>query len=98
MARLKTIQAQVITSQDRHHLSMRKSFEFQTDVQGMISVLHNTQLEFDFSKVLETNEVVGLLVIGCFFVGTKSFLGCLAKSEIDVSDTCAPRFKKSTSS
>ena len=56
------------------------------------------QLEFDFSEVLATNEVVGLLVIGCFFVGTKSFLGHLAKLEINVSDACARRFKKSRSS
>ena len=56
---------------------------------GWFSVLHNTELEFDFSEVLATNEVVGLLAIGCFFIGTKSFSAHLAKSEIDVSDVCA---------
>ena len=51
---------------------------------GWFSVLHNTELEFDFSEVLATNEVVGLLVIECFFVGTKSFLVRLAKSDMSL--------------
>ena len=71
---------------------------FEQTYKRWFSVLHNTQLEFDFSEVLATNEVVGLLAIGCFFIGTKSFSAHLAKSEIDVSDVCAHRFKKSRSS